>query len=118
MLNAAAWRPICLQGVDIKIIAKILATRLKNALEYVIHKDKVGFRAGKYIGETLQFIMDLMGKAEKDKIDGFILSLDIEKAFDSVEWPYLDEVLEKFGFGMKFRKWVRVLRGNKLENTK
>ena len=101
LLNDASWRPICLQGVDIKIVAKVLATILKSVLDYVIHEDQVGFRAGKYIGETLQFIMDLMDKVEKEKIGGYILSLDIEKAFDSVEWPYLDKALERFGFGQK-----------------
>ena len=110
LLQAASWRPICLQGVDIKIVAKALATRLKEALNDVIHEDQVGFRAGKYIGETLQFIMDLIDEAEKQSLQGFILSLDIEKAFDSVEWPYLDEVLVQFGFGEKFRKWMKVLR--------
>ena len=112
LLKTASWRPISLQGVDIKIIAKAIATRLKHKLQDIIHEDQIGFRPGKYIGETIQLITDLMHYTRKNDISAYILSLDIEKAFDSVEWQYLDYVMHKFNFGAYFMNWIKIFRSN------
>ena len=60
LLEVKSWRPICLQGVDIKIIAKILTQRLQDAISEVIHQDQLGFRKGRYIGEAIQMISDII----------------------------------------------------------
>ena len=112
LLSPASWRPICLQGVDLKIVAKVIAERIKKVVEQVVHDDQIGFRAGKYIGETLQLIMDLIDYTDKQKMPGYIVSLDIEKAFDSVEWTYLDKVLSAMGLGENILKWINILRIN------
>lgn len=44
-----------------------------------------------------------------DTEDAVIISLDAEKAFDQVEWPYMLSVLVKFGFGNSFINWVKIL---------
>ena len=112
LLAPKSWRPICLQGVDVKIIAKTIALKLKEAIKEVIHEDQVGFQSGKYIGETLQLNMDLIHHAKQLNLEAYMVSLDIEKAFDSVEHNYLDHVLEKVGFGEKFREWIKIFRTN------
>ena len=45
----------------------------------------------------------------KMKIPGLILFLDFEKAFDSLEWNFIDEVLKKFGFSDKFIKYINTI---------
>ena len=112
LLKVESWRPISLQGVDIKIIAKAIATKIRSKLDYIINEDQIGFRPGKYIGETIQLITELMQYTHEKDLEAYILSLDIEKAFDSVEWEYLDHVLEKFNFGKNIILWIKTLRTN------
>jgi len=45
---------------------------------------------------------------EKNK-DGYVISLDFEKAFDRVEHDYLFEILSEYGFGENFIKWIKIL---------
>ena len=40
---------------------------------------------------------------------GLILLVDFEKAFDSIEWKYIDDALVSFGFGRDFRNWIETL---------
>jgi hypothetical protein len=45
----------------------------------------------------------------RSKQQGLFLKLDIAKAFDSVRWDFLQEVMEQLGFGVKWRNWVSIL---------
>ena len=108
----SSWRPICLQDVDLKIITKVIANRLKKVVEEVIHLDQIGFRGGQYIGQTLQLIQDIIEFTENEQKDAFLISLDIEKAFDSVEWEYLDEIAEAMGLSGYLYDWIKLARCN------
>nr|GEU58474.1 RNA-directed DNA polymerase, eukaryota [Tanacetum cinerariifolium] len=72
--------PISLIGSFCKIIAKVLTNRLVGML-----------------GDNVN---------EKKK-QALIFKVDFEKAYDSVRWDYLDDVLDKFGFGIKWRRWIQ-----------
>ena len=52
----------------------------------VIHTDQTGFVKGRYIGESIRFVEDLIEKYDKENREGIIMPLDFEKAFDSTEW--------------------------------
>ena len=106
------WRPISLLNTDYKIIAKILAGRLKLSLPKLIHPDQTGFIKGRYIGENCRLVADMLHLASIKKITGFLLLIDFQKAFDSVEWNYIDKILPLFNIGDSFRTWVKILYGN------
>ena len=101
------WRPVSLLNVDYKILTKTLARRMANVLPQIIHNDQSGFLKGRYIGEGVRFIEDLIESYDKADKPGIILQLDFEKAFDSVEWNFLTATLEKCGFGQGFISWVK-----------
>nr|GEV13522.1 retrovirus-related Pol polyprotein from transposon TNT 1-94 [Tanacetum cinerariifolium] len=72
------FRPISLIGCQYKINGKILANRLSLVIGDIARK-----------GQLLMF------------------KVDFQKAFDSVRWDHLDDILGKFGFGIKWRGWIR-----------
>ena len=60
------WRPISLVDVDAKIISKVIASRSKNFLPYIIHSNQTGYVEDRYIGETVRSIFDIMDFTEKE----------------------------------------------------
>ena len=79
------WRPISLINVDIKIASKVLAFRLRKVIHKVIHYDQTAYVKGRYIGESVRLIDDLLAHAESENLDRILFAADLEKAFDLVD---------------------------------
>ena len=103
------WWPISLLNVDYKILGKALANRLIEFLPQLIDEDQTGCVKKRLIGNNIRIIEDIMIYTTKNKISGILLSVDFEKAFDSVSWKFLAKCLEAFNFGPKFRSYVQTL---------
>ena len=88
------WRPITLLNTDYKIISKILANRLKKVLPKIIHADQKGFVPGRNIQDANRLIQDLIKYTDDEDLEGAIIFLDQEKAFDRVEWGWVDACLK------------------------
>jgi hypothetical protein len=106
------WRPISLLNTDYKILTKAIATRLKMVLPSVIHPDQVAYLKGRYIGQNIRTIIDIMDYTKQNNLQGIIAFLDFEKAFDSINWQVIDEALEAFNIGINMRKWVKIVYKN------
>lgn len=107
--NIKNWRPITLMNIDYKIIAKIFGERLKKVLPTIIHADQRAFIEGRFISESIRLSQDLFEYACLNNIEGAVIALDQEKAYDRVEWQWLQKCLSKFGFGKKFLNWIMML---------
>ena len=103
------WRPISLLNVDYKIAAKILASRLKRHLSDLVDPDQTGFIKGRFIGENIRLIADLLQYTHAKEIPGLLLLIDFEKAFDSLEWSFIYKALSLFGFGDNYIRMVKTL---------
>ena len=99
LLDLSNWRPITLLNVDYKIAAKAIAKRLEQVLPDLIHPDQTGFVKGRYIGENIRLIADVMEATKTHNLTGILTSLDFRKAFDSLEWPFIMKTLDSFNFG-------------------
>ncbi|GJV05373.1 RNA-directed DNA polymerase, eukaryota [Tanacetum coccineum] len=100
------FRPICLIGSMYKIIAKILANRLVLVLGELISEVQSAFIANRQILDGPFILDELIHWCKSKKKQTMIFKVDFEKAYDSVRWDYLDDVLDKFGFGLKWRDWI------------
>ena len=64
------------------------------------------------IGENIRLIYDIMQYTEENNIPGLLLSVDFEKAFDSVSWSFIYKVMECFGFGKSIISWIKTFDNN------
>ena len=106
------WRPISLVNVDAKIMSKVIATRIKNVLPYIIHHNQTGYVQDRYIGETVRSVFDVMDFTLKENVPGLLIFIDFQKAFNSLEWNFLLSCLEACNFGLDFIKWVKTFYKN------
>ena len=106
------WRPISLLNVDVKIMSKVIATKIKNVLPTIVHHNQTGFINDRYIGETVRSILDLRDFTLSKNIPGLLIFIDFHKAFDSLEWNFLFACLRAFNFGPDFIRWTEIFYKN------
>ena len=93
------WRPISLLNIDYKIAAKTIARRISKLLPKLISEDQTGYIKGRYIGQNIRLIKDILRVSSVEAIPGLAIFIDFKKAFDSVDWSFLSNTLEAFNFG-------------------
>ncbi|CAL1352559.1 unnamed protein product [Linum trigynum] len=103
-------RPISLCQVFYKIISKVLTSRLAVVLPFVISDTQNGFIKGRDISDNILIAQEVM-QFLKTKTQGrdrwMALKLDMEKAYDRVEWGFLFAVMEALGFNDHWMKWIK-----------
>jgi len=102
------WRPISLLNVDYKIMSKCIAERIKKVLVKLIDETQTGFIKGRNISDGMRAILDIVEETVLSNRDGMIITVDFQKAFDSLSWEYLFKALQTFKFGTDFIKWVKL----------
>ena len=103
------WRPISLLCCDYKLISKAIANRLKTVLHMVLAPTQTCGVPGRTVFEPLFLIRDVLFYCDSKQINGYLLSLDQEKAFDKLNRDFLFKVLHKMNFGPHLIKWIHSL---------
>ena len=76
---------------------------------FIMNPDQTGSVKGRYIGENIRLKQDLMFYTEKENLPGIAVFIDFRKAFDTIEWHYLEKALTHFNFGPNFLQWFKIL---------
>lgn len=105
----SSYRPISLLSTDYKIFSKILSLRLEKHIPDLIHLDQTGFIQNRSPFDNVRRLFNIIHASETDNSATIAVSLDAEKAFDRVEWPYLFDVMNRMNFGPTFIKLVKML---------
>ncbi|GJS71535.1 putative heat shock protein 70 family protein [Tanacetum coccineum] len=101
------FHPISLIGCQYKIIGKILANRLSLVINDIISLEQSTFIKGRQITDGPLILNEIISWCKYIKEQALMFKVDFQKAFDSVRWDHLDDILGKIGFGEKWRGWIR-----------
>ena len=91
--DLSSWRPITLRNVDNKIASKAITSRMEKILPLIINSNQIRFAKRRYIGENIRLINDILEQTKAQDIPRILLLLDFKKAFDTVEWGFIQNAL-------------------------
>ena len=103
------YRPISLCNVIYKLISKLLANRLTNVLAEIIDESQSVFVPGKLISDNVLVAFEMMHSIDqrrKGKEAFMSVKLDMSKAYDRVEWAYLEAMMRRMGFN---ERWISLI---------
>ncbi|GKV46692.1 hypothetical protein SLEP1_g53669 [Rubroshorea leprosula] len=101
------YRLVSMVGSLYKILAKVLANRLRKVIGKVISMTQSAFLEGRQLIDSVLALNELVHDLKRRKEMGILFKVDFEKAFDSVDWDYLDSMQSSLGFGDKWRGWIK-----------
>ena len=107
--DIANYRPITVLNADYKIFTKLLTKRLTQAAPKLIHKDQAGFITGRHATDHTELANLVIRSCTVKEINGAIISLDQEKAYDRVMHDFLWKTLDKLNFPPRFTSLIRSL---------
>jgi len=102
------FRPISLVGALYKIITKVLSGRFKAVIPMVIDENQSAFLKDRGMLESVLMANEVIEEVRRSRKSGVFFKVDFEKAYNSVRWSFLLDMLHRMGF---HRNWIRWVQG-------
>ncbi|GJX32724.1 RNA-directed DNA polymerase, eukaryota, reverse transcriptase zinc-binding domain protein [Tanacetum coccineum] len=103
------FRPIACCNVLYKCISKIVTNRIKGVLRKLVNESQSAFIAGRQITNNILLAQELIkGYNRKQKFKRVAFKIDLQKAYDTIDWSFLKVILEHFEFPGKMVDWIMV----------
>ena len=83
--------------------------RLAAVMDKIISPAQTAFQCGRCIHDSYLYVQNSVRSLHRSKTPALLLKLDIAKAFDSISWEYMLELLQKLGFSARWRDWIALL---------
>ena len=99
------YRPISSIRSMYKILAKMLSSRLSSILKNV-SESQSAFLPSRSISNGILISNEVIDEAKKLYKEVMFFKVDFAKAFDSVDWDFLDHMLHKLGFCSQWHFWI------------
>ncbi|KAJ3609222.1 hypothetical protein NHX12_023746 [Muraenolepis orangiensis] len=112
LMEIKNWRPVSLLCTEYKLLSKVLATRLREVMGQVIHRDQTYCVPDRLVSDNVFLIRDFLDISSALGLETGLISIDQEKAFDRVEHQYLWKTLEAFGFSPGLIAKIKALYSN------
>ncbi|XP_058771931.1 uncharacterized protein LOC131645375 [Vicia villosa] len=108
-LSLDEYRPICLISSMYRILAKLLASRLKMVLGNLISTCQSAFLPNRNMLDGVLVLNESLDFAKRFNKRCMMVKVVFEKAYDCVSWDFLRYMLERMGFGVRWRSWIEAL---------
>ncbi|CAI7869931.1 unnamed protein product [Closterium sp. NIES-54] len=103
------YRLVTLLNFTYKVLARVMADRMKRFLGRVISPEQYGFLPGRRLTDAVGLVTDIIDTARNDNEGWFLLLVDFKKGFDLVSRGYLFRMMRAMGFPVRFVRWVEGL---------
>jgi hypothetical protein len=103
------FRPISLIHIVPKIIAKAMAIRLQPKMNDIISPCQSAFIKSRSIHDNFMYVRGAARRLHQRRSPALLFKLDIAKAFDSVRWDYILDLMQRRGFPNRWRAWITLL---------
>ncbi|CAN0877256.1 LINE-1 retrotransposable element ORF2 protein [Linum grandiflorum] len=103
-VDMTQFRPISLCSVVYKALTKCLANRIRSHMAQLIGPNETSFVPGRQISENIIILQEVVHtlRLKKGKRGAFVIKLDLSKAFDRLEWSFVEDTLRRANLPNKF----------------
>nr|GEW02189.1 RNA-directed DNA polymerase, eukaryota [Tanacetum cinerariifolium] len=101
------FRPISLIGSVYKVVTKILANRLTTVISDLVSNTQSAFVAKHQILDGPFILNEVLSWCKRERKQALVFKVDFAKAYDSVRWDFLIDIIHAFGFGSRWCMWIR-----------
>ena len=97
-LKIQEYHPICLLNASFKIFTKVATNRIGAVAENVVRRTQTAFMPGRNIMDGVIILHETIHELHRKNLNGVVLKIDFEKAYDKVKWSFLQQALRMTRF--------------------